>query len=92
MILERRGQQRCQLVGNHMVRNNAGLRSSSGRLGLGQRQQREGSVVRHLGHLTKQKIGHLANRQIPQMADASGGFFLYTGGEGRNRSFVHEVT
>jgi hypothetical protein len=31
-----------------------------------------------IGHLTKNKIGHLASRKMPQMADASGGFLVYT--------------
>jgi hypothetical protein len=35
--------------------------------------------------LTKGKIGHLANCKIPQMADASGGFLLYTELEQRMR-------
>jgi hypothetical protein len=31
-----------------------------------------------ISHVTKEKISHLANPKIPQMADALGGFFLYT--------------
>jgi len=30
-----------------------------------------------IGHLPKKKIGHLANTEIPQMADASGGFLCH---------------
>jgi hypothetical protein len=30
------------------------------------------------GQLTRQKIGCVAKHRIPQMADASGGFSLYT--------------
>ena len=32
-----------------------------------------------IGDLTKKKISHLANIEIPQMADVSGGFVLFTG-------------
>ncbi len=31
------------------------------------------------GQLTNKKIGHLANIEIPQMADVSAGFLSYTG-------------
>jgi len=37
-----------------------------------QPRQRPGSLIAQLGHLTKEKISHLANGEIPQMADASG--------------------
>jgi hypothetical protein len=32
-----------------------------------------------IGHLAEKKTSHLTNREIPQMADVSGGFLLYTG-------------
>jgi len=31
-----------------------------------------------IGHLAEKKTSHLTNREIPQMADVSGGFLLYT--------------
>lgn len=51
-------------------------------------RQRTGSLIAQLGHLTKEKISHLANGEIPQMADASGGSFLYTGDRGSEDSFT----
>ena len=56
-----------------------------------QPRQRTGSLIAQLGHLTKKKISHLANGEIPQMADASGGFLLYTGVKQRDRRLVYEV-
>lgn len=49
-------------------------------------------LITPLGHLTKGKISHLANPEIPHMADASGGFLLYTGVKQRDRRLVHEVS
>jgi len=38
-----------------------------------------GKLFEDIGHLTKKNASHLANIEIPQMADVSGGFLLYTG-------------
>ncbi len=37
-----------------------------------------GRLVEDIGHLTKKKISHLPNMDIPQMADVSRGFVMYT--------------
>jgi hypothetical protein len=34
--------------------------------------------VSHISHLAKQRIARLADMEIPQMADVSGGLFCYT--------------
>lgn len=37
-----------------------------------------GQMSKDTVHLTNKKISHLANPEIPRMADVSGGFLLYT--------------
>jgi DNA-binding NarL/FixJ family response regulator len=44
-----------------------------------------------MGHLTKQNIGHPSNMKIPQMPDASGGFFCYNGSGQKQGSEVHAM-
>jgi hypothetical protein len=38
----------------------------------------ETSGVSHISHLANENITRLANMEIPQMADVSGGLFCYT--------------
>ena len=45
-------------------------------------------LITPVGHLTEEKISHLANGEIRHMADASGGSFLYTGDRRIEDSFM----
>jgi hypothetical protein len=46
-------------------------------VGIGGGGEKATLNANRISHPAKKKIGHLANRKIPQMADASRGFLLY---------------
>jgi hypothetical protein len=48
------------------------------RVGIGVPGHVLSPVQKEIGQTTNKKTSHLANAEIPQMADVSGGFLLYT--------------